>query len=106
MFLVLAAIVGLVLIILSHEGVISVILPMVCFVFVNFCLWVEWDCYREMVTKLFMYEKMVGKEVLQLVCTQTDKSLKAHGLKSLSYGEFLRWIGLWLLMATTKTGGV
>ncbi len=61
---------------------------------------------RAAVKKAFMFETMVGRDMLQMICTQTSAKLEANNHKDLQYGEFLRWIGLWLLLATVKSGGV
>ena len=64
---------------------------------------------REAISFIFMYEKFVGREMLEMICNATNKKMRAQepaGTKVLTYGEFLRWIGLWLLMSTNKLGGV
>lgn len=41
---------------------------------------------------------MPKKFVQEVIIPETNKYLK----EPLTYGEFLRWFGMWLLMATTR----
>jgi len=50
-------------------------------------------------TVLQLFEMMLPKTFLQeVLLVETNK----HLTQQLQYGEFLRWIGLWLMMATTQ----
>ena len=61
---------------------------------------------RYIVIKLFLYKKLISKELLEIVCHAANSKLKTYELstKDLTYGEFLRWIRLWLLISANKLG--
>ena len=48
-----------------------------------------------------LFEMFFFKHFIKsVIIPKTNEHLAAEGHCELSYGEFLRWIGIWLLMAT------